>query len=75
MEYSEFIVKNLNELMILANNPWWGFSQLGVTWMARGRSLADDISIYCLLVTNLETVYFTVARTTQIQKEIAVWNR
>lgn len=70
--YPEFIVKNAQALKVIADSPWWSFVHNEVNWIVKGKAMKEDDSVYSMIITDLNNVYFTVASTTQIQKEVRV---
>ena len=70
--YAEFIIKNSQALKTIAEASWWSFVQQESTWLVRGKAVSSAASMYCVLLTDLNSVFFAVAGTSQITKEIKV---
>ena len=75
--YSDFVVKNSQELSLLSSASWWTLKEDSEkdgenVWFVKGKCVDNNGNCYSLLLTDLATVYFTSAGTTQIAQEARV---
>lgn len=74
--YSDFVVKNCEELELLSDCAWWTLKGLdGEMWMVRGKCVENNENRYSVLLTDLATVFFASAGTSQIAQEASVKSR